>query len=125
MRNINRRFNLSKFFGNALFKAQVLLLHVRVLHSILHHFISPTTGHFNEFTHLDVCLLDSIITSRLLDVGYIIIQHMLRAPDSKSCSLPYGSITQIPKHFNVPITDPPLDDTMELEEEIITSLCFE
>lgn len=81
---------------------------------------------FDEVTLLDVCLLDSIITGRMLDAGYIIIQHMLHVADSKSRSLLYSSIiTCMLKHFNVPITEPPLGDTTELGEEIITGLGFE
>lgn len=62
---------------------------------------------------------------RKLDVGYIIIQHMLIALDSKSCSLPYSSnITCLLKHFNVHITETPLDESKELEQENITNLGF-
>lgn len=56
---------------------------------------------------------------------YIIIQHILSTPDKKSRSLPYSSIiNQILKYFNIPITEPLLDDTKELGKEIITSLGF-
>lgn len=126
VRNICRRSDLSEFFCNASFKAQALPLQVRVLHSIIQHFISIRTGHFDEVTRLDVCLLDSILVGRKVDVGYILVQHMLDTPDNKSRSLPYGSIiTRVLKYFKVPITEPPLDECKELGEEIITSLGFQ
>lgn len=126
VRNICRRSDLSEFFCTASFKAQALPLQVRVLHSIIQHFISIRTGHFDEVTRLDVRLLDSILVDRKVDVGYILVQHMLDTPDNKSRSLPYGSIiTRVLKYFKVPITEPPLDECKELGEEIITSLGFQ
>lgn len=125
VRNICRRSDLSEFFCNASFKAQALPLLVRVLHSIIQHFISIRTRHFNEVTRLDVCLLDSILVGRKIDVGYTFVQHMLGTPDNKSRSLPYSSIiTRVLKYFKVPIIELPLDECKELGEEIITSLGF-
>lgn len=126
VRNICKRTDLSEFFCNAFFKAQVLPFQVRILYNIIQHFISIRTRQFDEVTSLDVCLLDSILLGRKLDIGYIILQHMFSSPNIESHFLPYGIIvTCILKHFNVFIIEPPLCKSKELSKEIIMSLVFE
>lgn len=50
---------------------------------------------------------------------------MFTTPDIRSHSLPYSSIiTHIPKHFNVPITEPLLNESKELGEKNIINLGF-
>lgn len=47
------------------------------IYTVLQHVIIPRKRHGNEVSRLDVALLDSILESKKLNVGYIIIQHML------------------------------------------------
>ena len=72
-----------------------------------------------------MALLDSILEGRVLNVGYIIVQHMLSALGIASWYLPFGSIiTRILKHFRVPITKPTFLSPKELEDEAIANLGF-
>lgn len=61
----------------------------------------------------------------MLNVGYIIVQHMVSAPGIMSWYLPFGSIiTRILKHFQVPITEPTFLSLKELKDEAIANLGF-
>lgn len=51
--------------------------HIRVLNSISQHIITPKKGHTNEVNQLDVGLWDCIIRQRLINIGYVILRHML------------------------------------------------
>ena len=60
-------------------------------------------GHSDEVTRLDVGLLDSLITERHVNLGYVILRHMLSTPAFNHCLLPYGNIiSKILRHFQVP-----------------------
>lgn len=78
-----------------------------------------------EVTWLDVCLLDNLLLSKKIDMEYIIIQHIINAPILIVEFFPtVVSSPCILKFFNVHINEPPLNDSKELEEEIITNLGF-
>lgn len=53
--------------------------------------------HGNKVTCLDVALLDSNLESKKLNVGYIIIQHVLGTRSIRNRSLLFG--TRILQHF--------------------------
>lgn len=61
----------------------------------------------------------------MVNIGYIILQHMLSTPGITNKSFSFGRIiTRILKHFLVPITAPTFDDTKELREDAIANLGF-
>lgn len=84
---------------------------MKILHNVLQHVSSLKYSlkyrHGDAITYLDVSILDSILEGRVLNVGYIIVQHMLSTPCIGKHSLPFGSIiTRILKHFLGHITEP-------------------
>ncbi|KAH9725564.1 hypothetical protein KPL70_007924 [Citrus sinensis] len=92
VRNICRRRDLTYDICNLAFWSQLLPLQVRILHFILQHIITLRKGHSDEVIRLDVGLLDSLITGRPINLGYIIVRHMLSIPAVNHRLLPYGSI---------------------------------
>ena len=77
-----------------------------VLSRILHHMISyifiPKGGHRDDVSFLEAFLVDSILTERKVNIGYIIFQHMKACSISEDSVLPYGMfITKIVKYFDV------------------------
>ena len=52
-------------------------MYIRILHSILQHIVTPKKGHSNEVTQLDVGLLDYLLRRRSVNLGSIILRHML------------------------------------------------
>ncbi|WKA01366.1 hypothetical protein VitviT2T_019649 [Vitis vinifera] len=77
-----------------------------VLSRILHHMISyifiPKGGHRDDVSFLEAFLVDSILTERKVNIGYIIFQHMKACSISEDSVLPYGMfITKIVKYFNI------------------------
>lgn len=92
VRKICRRRDLSTAFCNSPLKSQALPLQTRILHYVLHHVITPRGGHADEVSRLDVAILDCILEERVLNIGYIILHHMLSTPNLAKRSLPYASI---------------------------------
>ena len=106
VRNICRRRDLTYDICNLAFWSQLLPLQVRILHFILQHIITLRKGHSDEVIRLDVGLLDSLITGRPINLGYIIVRHMLSIPAVNHRLLPYGSIIiKILRRFEVPLLD--------------------
>ncbi|KAH9650254.1 hypothetical protein KPL70_026300 [Citrus sinensis] len=98
---------------------------VRILHSILQHIVTPRKGHSDEVTRLDVALLDSLLTDRPINLGYIIVRHMLSTPMVNHRLLPYGSIiTKILRRFEVPLLDTGHMETRRIGPEAMTSIGF-
>ncbi|KAH9716703.1 hypothetical protein KPL71_021554 [Citrus sinensis] len=97
----------------------------RILHYVLHHVITPRFGHADEVSRLDVAILDCILEERVLNIGYIILHHMLSTPSLAKRSIPYASIiTRILEYFRVPITEPISLNSRELGDESIANLGF-
>ncbi|KAH9703924.1 hypothetical protein KPL70_011269 [Citrus sinensis] len=104
------------------FRSQLLPLQVRILHSILQHIVTPRKGHSDEVTRLDVALLDSLLTDRPINLGYIIVRHMLSTPAVNHRLLPYGSIiTKILRRFEVPLLDTGHMETRRIGPEAMTN----
>lgn len=61
VRNICWCRDLTSDICTLLFQSQLLLLQVRIIHTILQHIVTPKKGHSNEVTRLDFRLLDSLI----------------------------------------------------------------
>ena len=103
----------------------MLPLQVRILHTILQYIITPRKGHSDEVTRLDVGLLDSLITGRPINLGYIIVWQMLSTPVVNHRLLPYGNIiSKILRHFEVPLRDAGYMETKRIGPEAMTSIRF-
>lgn len=125
VRKICRRRDLSTAFCNSPLKSQALPLQTRILHYVLHHVITPRSGHADEVSRLDVAILDCILKERVLSIGYIIFHHMLSTPSLAKRSLPYASIiTRILEYFRVPITESISLNSRELGDDSIVNLGF-
>ena len=125
IRKICRRGDLSTAFCNSPLKSQALPLQTRILHYVLHHVITPRADHADEVSRLDVAILDCILEERVLNIGYIILHHMLSTPNLAKRSLPYANIiTRILKYFRVPITEPISLNSRELSDESIANLGY-
>ncbi|KAH9670869.1 Integrase catalytic domain-containing protein [Citrus sinensis] len=125
VRNICRRRDLSDKICLLPFRSQLLPLQVRILHTILQHIVTHRKGHSDEVTRLDVALLDSLLTDRPINLGYIIVRHMLSTPAVNHRLLPYGSIfTKILRHFEVPLLDTGHMETRRIGPEAMTSIGF-
>ena len=69
---------------------------------VLHH---PRGGHRNEVLYLEAFLVYSIIVGRCLNIGYIIMNHIVTCCESKTHILPYGRImTKVFKAFGIEFT---------------------
>ncbi|KAH9745941.1 hypothetical protein KPL70_004261 [Citrus sinensis] len=125
VRNICRRRDLSDEICMLHFRSQLLPLQVRILHSILQHIVTLRKGHSDEVTRLDVALLDSLLTDRPINLGYIIVRHMLSTPAVNHRLLPYGSIIiKILRRFEVPLIDTGHMETRQIGPEAMTSIGF-
>ncbi|KAH9743958.1 hypothetical protein KPL70_003484 [Citrus sinensis] len=125
VRNICRRRDLPEDICTLPFRSQLLPLQVRILHTILQHIITPRKGHSDKVTRLDVGLLDSLITGRPINLGYIIVRHMLSTLVVNHRLLPYGSIiSKILRHFEVPLRDVGYMETKRIGPEAMTSIRF-
>ncbi|KAH9705040.1 hypothetical protein KPL70_011720 [Citrus sinensis] len=87
--------------------------------------ICRRSGHADEVSRLDVTILDCILEERVLNIGYIILHHMLSTPSLVKRSLIYASIiTRILEYFCVPITEPISLNSRELGDDSIANLGF-
>lgn len=76
VRNISQCRNLSDDICSLPFRSQLLPMQVR----ILQHIVTPRKGHSDEVTCLDVGLLDCLLRRRPVNLGYVILHHMLSTP---------------------------------------------
>ena len=87
--------------------------------------MTPRKGHLDEVTRLDIALLDSLLTDRPINLGYIIVRHMLSTPAVNHRLLRYGSIiTKILRRFEVPLLDTGHMETRRIGPEAMTSIGF-
>ncbi|KAH9801181.1 hypothetical protein KPL71_000929 [Citrus sinensis] len=125
VRNICRRRDLSDEICLLHFRSQLLPLKVCILHTILQYIVTPRKGHSDEVTRLDVGLLDSLLTDRPINLGYIIVRHMLSTPAVNHRLLPYGSIiTKILRRLEVPLLDTGHMETRRIGPKAMTSIGF-
>ena len=74
---------------------------------------------------LDIGLLDSLILDRPINLGYVIVRHMLSIPAVNHCFLSYGSIiSKILRRFDVPLRDAGYMETKRIGSEAMTSTGF-
>lgn len=84
-------------------RTQCLCLQSQVLLRILQTIVTPRSMHVDEISHMDVALLDCVLGGCLINLGYIVIRHMLSILGMVNRSLLYGSfITRMLKFFQVP-----------------------
>ena len=88
VRNICRCQDLSDDVCSLPFRSQLMPMQIRILHSILQHIVTPRKGHSDEVTCLDVGLLDCLLRRHLVNLGYIILRHMLSTPAVNNRLLP-------------------------------------
>ena len=50
----------------------------------------PRGGYRDEVSYLEAFLIDSIMTGRQIDVGYLMMMHMIACCESSTYVLPYG-----------------------------------
>ncbi|KAH9667979.1 hypothetical protein KPL70_021252 [Citrus sinensis] len=125
VRNICRHRDLSDEICLLPFWSQLLSLQIRILHTNLQHIVTPRKGHSDEVTRLDVGLLDSLLTDRPINLGYVIVRHMLSTPAVNHRLLPYGSIiTKILRCFEVPLLDTGHIETRRIGPEAMNSIGF-
>ncbi|KAH9671168.1 hypothetical protein KPL70_017253 [Citrus sinensis] len=83
------------------------------------------SGHADEVSRLDVAILDCILEERVLNIGQIILHHMLSTPSLAKRSLPYASIiTQILEYFRVLVTESISLNSRKLGDDSIANLGF-
>ena len=125
VRNICRHRDLSDDICGLPFLYQLLPLQVCILHTILQHIIMPRKGHSDEVMRLDVGLLDSLISDRHINLGYVIVRHILNTPAVNHCLLLYASIiSKILRCFGVPFRDAGYTETKWIGPEAMTSIGF-
>ena len=74
-------------------------------HMINYIFI-PKEGHRDDVSCFEGFLVDSILTHKRINIGYIIFEHMKKCTDSTTSVLPYGMfITKIMKVFGVKLRE--------------------
>ena len=98
---------------------------IYAFHTILHHIVTPRKGHSDEVARMDVGLLDSLLDRRPINLGYVILRHMLSTPGVNHQFLPYGSIiSKILRHFQVPFRDSVYVETKRIGKEGVMSIRF-
>ena len=74
---------------------------------------------------MDVGLLDSLLTGRPINLGYIIMRHMLTTPAVNHHLLPYGNIiSKILWYFQVPLRDAVYKEISQIGPEAMSSISF-
>ena len=76
-------------------------------------------------TRMNVGVLDSLLERRPINLGYIILTHMLSTLEVNNGLLPYGSIIyKILCNFRVPIQDSIYMETKKIGDKVITCIRF-
>lgn len=95
-----------------------------MIHSIVQHVVTLRQGHTDDMTRLDVRLLDCILRRRRVNIGYVILRHILTTPMVTNRLLPYSSIiNRIFRHFYIPF-ESIFNITKRLGGEAIITLKF-
>ena len=126
VKNICRCIDLSDDDCTIHFRTQCLCLQTHILLRFIQTILLPRSGHLDEVSHMDVALIDCILRRCLVDIGYSIVWTMLSIPKRITRSLPYSHfITQILKHFNVPIHEPSCRPSKSIGNEAVSAFGFD
>ncbi|KAI5648651.1 hypothetical protein M9H77_34656 [Catharanthus roseus] len=72
----------------------------RLLHHMISNIIIPNVGHKLSITNMHAFVMLALHEHRMMNFGYIAIEHMLATQSSSTKCLPYGCfITKILQHF--------------------------
>ena len=82
--------------------AHSLSIKCRVLYHIITFSIIPQGGHIEELSYLEAFLVDSLLMGRKVNLGYIMLNHMISCCESTTRVLPYGRfLTKIFRKFGL------------------------
>ncbi|RVW95254.1 hypothetical protein CK203_034189 [Vitis vinifera] len=87
---IQRMCGLANAPGLGKPSAHSLTVTCRVLHHMIAYILLPHGGHRDEVSYLEAFLIDSIMTGRRIDVGYVMMMHMMACCERPKRILPYG-----------------------------------
>ena len=86
---IQRMCSLADAQGMGKPSAHSLPVRCRVLHLMILYILLPWGGHRDEVSYLEAFLIDSIMTGRRIDVGYLMMMHMMACCESSNRIVPY------------------------------------
>ena len=85
--------------------AHNLTMTSRVLHHMICSILLPRGGHRDEVSYLEAFIVDSILTGRRIQVGYLMMIHMISCVESMTRVLPYDHfLTQVFKDVGVDLS---------------------
>ena len=85
--------------------AHSLTVTSQVLHHMICSILLPRGGHQDEVSYLEAFIVDSILTGRLIHVGYLMMMHMISCVESTTRVLPYGRfLTRVFKDARVDLS---------------------
>ena len=90
--------------GHGLRKANAhsLSIKFRVLHHIITFSIIPRGGHREELSYVEAFLVDSLLVGHRVNLGYIMLNHMIAFCESTTWVLPYGRfLTKVFREFGL------------------------
>ena len=70
--------------------AHSLIVSNQVLHHMICFILLPQGGHRDEVSYLEAFIVDSILTERLIHVGYLVMMHMISCCENTTRVLPYN-----------------------------------
>ncbi|WJZ92552.1 hypothetical protein VitviT2T_011540 [Vitis vinifera] len=77
----------------------------RVLHHMICSILLPRGGHRDEVSYLEAFIVDSILTGRRIQVGYLMMIHMISCVESMTRVLPYDHfLTRVFKDVGVDLS---------------------
>ena len=96
--------NISGAHGTAKPNAQSLSLESIFLHHIITYSFIPRGVHKDDVSHLEVFLVDSILVRRQINLGLIVINHIMTCCQSTTQVLPYGRfLMKVFKEFGLDV----------------------
>ena len=70
--------------------AHSLTVSCQVLHHMILYILLPRGGHRDKVSYLEAFLIDSIMTGRRIDVGCLMMMHMIACCENSTRVFPYG-----------------------------------
>ena len=102
---IQRMCGLADARGMGKPSAHSLTVRSRILHHMILYILLPRGGHRDEVSYLEAFIIDSIMRGRRIDVGYVMMMHMLACCESSTRVLPYGRfLTRVFKDAGVDLS---------------------